>query len=227
MNFGRVPVLLLPMSALFLGCGTGEMTVCPVGVEPPKIQVTADRTTLTPGDHVTFTTTISNPNSWPVNLYLGPSHSGIYFVNGSAFQGRPQNSATWDGANLIKPDWKTGFCGTGSYALIVAVPASGSIQYTATAVVKVSEKGPYLNFGGGDHDHLILQFPTDGKYAVRAAAHVPEGFRKNDDPEDARWLPKEHSIQSGYAPNHMSPYYWQGMFTSNEITLDISSKRKR
>ena len=230
MTLGRFPILLFPVSALLVGCSAADNpTICPgpTALQPPKLQVTADKTTLTPGDHVTFTTTISNPNPVPVNLYLGPSYSGVCFANGSALQGRPLASANWDGPDAVKPQWKTGFCGTCSYSLIVAVPAHGSIQYTAAAVVKLNDRGPYLNFGGGgEYDHLTLPFPAAGKYTVRAVASVPAGFRKNDDPDDARWLPQEHSVQNGFAPDANAPF-WQGTFPSNEITLDISSTRKR
>jgi hypothetical protein len=219
--------LVLPL--VLTGCGTAGSTpgtTVSASLDPLQLQIAADRTQLAPGEPVTVTTTISNPNPVPVNLYLGHSHCGNNFTTGSTLQSRSVATKGWDDRrDVLKADWKIGFCGTGSYAMVVAVPAKGSIKYSARGKLKVGDKGPYLNFGSGEQDYLVLPFSGAGKFLVRASHAVTVGHFKSVDPDDARWLPKEHSIENGYAPDAKAPYF-EGTLNSNEVTVAITLAAK-
>jgi hypothetical protein len=230
MSFAQSTRLLSGLAIFALtGCGSvlpgpGEPPAAPN--KPLQLEIRASMAKVKLGESVTLTTTISNPNDRPVNIYLGPSYSGVCFVNASPLQAR-KDSDTWDGPSVLTTVWKTGFCGTSSYRLIVAVPAQGNVQYTTTGILKNGDKGLYLNFGGSaEYDHLTLPLAGPGKYALRMVHKIKSDMYHSwawDD--ESRWVPKEHSIANGYAPNANAPK-WSGELISNDITLEVSDGRR-
>jgi hypothetical protein len=210
------------------GCGSflpgpGE---APAPAKPLQLELCASTAKLKLGESLALTTIISNPNDRPVNVYLGPSYSGVCFVNGSPLQAR-KDSETWGGPSVLATVWKTGFCGTSSYRLIVAVPAHGNVQYATTGILKSGDKGLYLNFGGSaEHDHLTLPLAGPGKHALRMVHKInPDIYLRGAWDDESRWVPKEHSIQNGYAPNAHAPK-WSGDLISNDVILEVSDGRR-
>ncbi len=207
------------------GCGL-ESTPIGSGVtadRPLELKLQVDRAKLAPGESLVVTSTVTNPNDVAVNIYLGRSYSGVCFANGSTLLARPA-AVEW-GTDDRKADWRTGFCGTSSYRLVVAVPAGESVQYTSTARLNVKDKGPYLNFGGSpEYDHLILPLGKEGKFVLRAVhTVVPELYRSYDD--ESRWAPKTPNVAQGYAPNRYAAN-WVGTLTSNDVPIEITTDRR-
>jgi hypothetical protein len=207
------------------GCGLAASDPATAS-KPLELKLTADKAKVLPGEAIVLTTTIVNPNDVPVNVYLGPSYSGICFVNGSHLEARPE-AGGWDREGVMKAAWHIGFCGTCSYKLVVAVPAKGTVQYVATGNLKVGAKGPYFNFGGSpEHDYVTLPLNGEGKFALRVKHNIPTGIYSSASYDsDDRWLPKVHSIEKGYAPDAKAPN-WEGTLISNDVTIEVATSRR-
>ncbi len=128
--------------AVLTGCGQSASGVpMPPDLQALAVNLTTSTAKVEMGKPLTFTVVISNPNDIPVNLHLGPSYSGVCFANGSALEAKPAATVGWAEKDVLKPQWHIGFCGTCSYGLVVAVPAKGTISYSAKAVVASGDKG--------------------------------------------------------------------------------------
>lgn len=175
------------------------------------VQIKADKEVIKPGETITLTSTITNRSQKPLNVPLGYSHAGVNYKNGSFYQ-----MMAGEKKEVIKPQWRVGFCGTGSYPLYVAIQPGKSLSYTCTVQLKQDKEGWYLNLGSTTNDWIIARIPKGEKKVLLRTEQIAKPLKQAL--TIPTFAPKQFNPTTGWAPDLLAPV-WHGTLQSNTISI--------
>jgi hypothetical protein len=170
-----------------------------------KLRLSADRTTVKPGETVTLTTTLCNMTDRPLNVKVGYTTCGNYLECGAALrQDRPVPGKP---AAELRPKCKVGFCGTGAGPIYVTVPAKRALRFQTQATRPPRQAVYTLGKAG------FFEFErTGGPDVLRVMLLVARG---DNLPRPARPGMKG----TGIRPADETAPFWHGTIRSNDVRL--------
>ncbi len=170
-----------------------------------KLRLSADRTTVKPGESVTLTTTLCNMTDRPLNVRVGHTTCGNYLECGSAL--RRAQPVPGKPAAELEPKCKVGFCGTGAGPIYVTVPAKRALRFQ-TQATRLPDQAAY-KLGKAGFFYLEQKGGPD---VLRVMLSVGPG---DNLPRPARPGLKG----SGIRPTDEGAPFWAGTIRSNDVRL--------
>ena len=188
-------------------------------VDGLRIELSADKKELRPGETVKFKVVVRNLRGHARNLYVGYSTGGVYFVSGKAFA-----VTSPDGKAGGTSRWNVGFCGTGAGPLHATIPAYGTRTFETSAVYQKAGgtitmwakrtlvvKEACYTFGPGRYFSQGAPAGRTHRFRIVHAAKPGDNVMRGFGP--ARFV--------GKAPSDRSAPFWTGAMESNTVELTV------